>query len=243
MAQTKAKTTTRKAPAAKTAGTAIKTAKAPKQSGALSAALYAADGSAKGNATLPEDVFGAKKVNTSLIAQAVRVYRANQRQGTAKVKTRGEVEGSTRKIYKQKGTGRARHGSIRAPIFVGGGIVFGPMPRDYRLTISHKMKRAALVSALTMKQKEQHVSVMDGLEAIEPKTAAVASAFAKAGLSGSILLVTSSDAADLVRAARNFVQADTIRVTDLHVYAVLSHTHVVFTKKALTELAKEEKKA
>ena len=97
------------------------------------------DGKISGKIALPGEIFG-EKVNKALLAQAVRVYLANQRQGNASTKTRGEVEGSTRKIYRQKGTGRARHGSVRAPIFVKGGIVFGPKPRDFSLDMPKKKK-------------------------------------------------------------------------------------------------------
>ena len=103
-----------------------------------------------GSISLPESIFKAK-VNPQVVAQAVRVYLANQRQGTSSTKTRGEVQGSTRKIYRQKGTGRARHGSIRAPIFVHGGVAFGPKPRDFSLKIPSKIKQQALFSAFSSK--------------------------------------------------------------------------------------------
>jgi large subunit ribosomal protein L4 len=118
---------------------------------------------------LPAELFGAK-VNKQIMAQAVRVYLANQRQGTQSTKTRGEVTGSTRKIYRQKGTGRARHGGITAPIFVGGGIALGPKPRDYGLSLPKKMRRVALASALTSQLNAGKVKVVDGFDTIEPKT-------------------------------------------------------------------------
>ena len=96
----------------------------------LNVQVFSTDGSEKGTMVLPKEVFG-EKINKQLMSQFVRVYLANQRQGGANTKTRGEVEGSSRKIYKQKGTGRARHGSIRAHIFVGGGVVFGPVTHDF----------------------------------------------------------------------------------------------------------------
>src|SRR6185437_7247197 len=108
------------------------------------------DGKVTGKIALPGEIFG-EKLNKALLAQAVRVYLANQRQGNASTKTRGEVDGSTRKIYRQKGTGRARHGSVRAPIFVHGGIAHGPKPRDFSLTMPQKMKQKALFSALSTK--------------------------------------------------------------------------------------------
>lgn len=186
-------------------------------------------------AKLSEALFGAE-VNTQLIAQAVRVYLANQREGGAKVKTRGEVEGSTRKIYRQKGTGKARHGSIRAPIFVGGGIVFGPVTRDYSLKMSKSMRRGALVSALSSKRSD--VLVVEGLESVEPKTKNVVAAFTAAGVTKSVLFVVAKDSARLVRAARNIAHVDVINATDLHPYALVTHAHIVFTKQSLVEMEK-----
>lgn len=203
----------------------------------LSARVLGADGKEKQGLKLPESVF-AVKVNADLVAQAVRVYRMNQRMGTAKAKTRGEVVGSTRKIYRQKGTGRARHGNIRAPIFVGGGIVFGPVPRDYSLKIPVKMKRAALASALTMKHNDKGVVIADGLDVPEAKTKRVASALNAMEIKGTVLLAVSKDATDLIRAARNIGNVDIIRAVDLHPYAVLSHGIVVMTPKAVEELEK-----
>ncbi len=182
--------------------------------------------------TLPKELFGAK-VNEKLLAQAVRVYLANQREGSAKTKTRGEVEGSTRKIYRQKGTGRARHGSIRAPIFVGGGIVFGPVVRDYHLKLNKRMKRVALVSALSARKAD--TAVIGALDTVEPKTKEVAALVSEAHAKGSILLVVSKDAPNLVRAARNIQGLDIIQATDLHPFAILTHKSIVFTKKSLEE--------
>src|SRR5258708_225116 len=116
----------------------------------VSVDVIGVDGKVSGKVSLPGEMFG-EKVNKTLLAQAVRVYLANQRQGNASTKTRGEVDGSTAKIYRQKGTGRARHGSKRAPIFVKGGLVFGPKPRDFSLALPQKMKRKALFGALSAK--------------------------------------------------------------------------------------------
>lgn len=182
--------------------------------------------------TLPKELFG-MKVNEKLIAQAVRVYLSNQRVGTAKTKTRGEVEGSTRKIYRQKGTGKARHGSIRAPIFVGGGIVFGPVPRDYHLKLNKSMKRGALLSALSSKKGDTIID--NSLDTIEPKTKLVVAALKSAGASDHILLVIPKGANQLSRASRNIEGIDIIQASDLHPYAIMTHDSIVFTKKALEE--------
>lgn len=216
------------------AGETKKIVKAEKTTG-LSATIVGVDGAVVGRITLPAELFGVS-VNNALLAQAVRVYRANQREGGAHTKTRGEVEGSTRKIYKQKGTGRARHGSIRAPIFVGGGIVFGPRTRDFRLTMSKKMKRAALVSALTEKLSEKRIIIVDGLDSLEPKTKKMVAMFHAIGAKGSVLLAVEKEAGTLVRASRNISGVDTLRAIDLHPYVILTHENLVITKKALEEI-------
>ena len=197
----------------------------------LSVPVLGIDGKPAGKMTLPKELFAAK-INKGLMAQAVRVYLANQRGGHASVKTRGEVEGSTRKIYRQKGTGRARHGGIRAPIFVGGGIAFGPKPRDYHLDFPKKMKRAALASALTMALGEGKVSVISGLGGIV-KTKIMAQTMQNIGPSGSTLLVIGKDARGVIRAARNIASVDITPETDLHAYTVLRHQRIVFMKEAL----------
>lgn len=202
---------------------------------ALSIQIVGVTGKASGRITLPSELFGAK-VNTQLMAQAVRVYLANQRVGTASTKTRGEVEGSTRKIYKQKGTGRARHGGVRAPIFVGGGIVFGPKPRDFTLSFPKKMKRLALASALTSKLLEKNVIVVDGLENIEPKTKVMVATLQTIGAIGKTLIVTSVHAQSVVRAGKNIEGVDILPAHTLHTYAVLNHKNLVFTKEAILVL-------
>lgn len=189
------------------------------------------DGKPTGKMTLPGELFAAK-VNKSLLAQAVRAYLANQRQGGASTKTRGQVEGSTRKIYRQKGTGRARHGAIRAPIFVGGGIVFGPKPRDYHLDLPKKMKRAALTSALTNALGEGKMMVVSGLSGVE-KTKIMAKTLQNIGAAGSTLLVVSQGAGAVIRAARNIEGVDILPIQNLHAYSVISHQRIVFMKEAL----------
>jgi len=187
---------------------------------------------------LPPEIFNSK-VNPLLMAQAVRVYLSNQRKAQAKTKTRGEVTGSGRKIYQQKGTGRARHGDKYAPIFVGGGVAFGPTGKEnYKLTMSKKMKKAALFSALTSQEKEGNVLVAD-LSKISPKTKEM-SALLKEKLkaTGKILLVLPRDAKDAARAAKN-IKALTITLPgDLNTYQVLNHNKIVFAEKSLPELAK-----
>lgn len=194
------------------------------------------DGKAAGSITLPSELFAAK-INRQLMAQAVRVYLANQRGGHASTKTRGEVEGSTRKIYKQKGTGKARHGGIRAPIFVGGGIVFGPRPRDYSLEFPQKMRKVALASALTSQLKKQNVIVVSGLSDVA-KTKVVAGTLTAVGATRKTLLVIAKDCATVVRAGRNIENVDILPVTDINTYSILMHSKLVFMKEAIGELKK-----
>jgi large subunit ribosomal protein L4 len=193
------------------------------------------DGKAAGSIALPKEMFGVKP-NSQLIAQAVRVYLANQRVGHAATKTRGMVEGSTRKIYKQKGTGRARHGAIRAPIFVGGGIVFGPQPRDFSLKFPQKMKRAALASALSSQFSAGNIIVVSGLTDLKPKTKLMAKALTAVGRTKNTLLVISKNAEAVSRSARNIQGIDIIPVSDMHTYGVMTHGKIVFMKEALKSL-------
>lgn len=193
-------------------------------------------GKAAGTLSLPEAIFGAK-VNPTLMAQAVRVYLANQRQGNASTKTRGEVDGSTRKIYRQKGTGRARHGGVRAPIFVKGGIAHGPKPRDYSLTMPVKMKRAALFSALTTQFKQGNVIVVAGLEKVGEKTKPMAAALAK--IAGEKMLVVMPEKLDGVyKAARNIENVSLTSATQLNTYNVLGAKKVILMKDAVAAIEK-----
>lgn len=207
----------------------------PKPS-SVSVSVFGIDGKSVGKMTLPVELFAAK-VNDALVAQAVRVYLANQREGAASTKTRGDVEGSTRKIYRQKGTGRARHGGIRAPIFVGGGITFGPHPRDYHLDLPQKMKRAALASALTSALGEGKMIIVSGLEGLT-KTKDMAHALQSVGVTGSALLVVDGGAVTTSRAARNIADVDILPAQDLHAYTVLTHQKLVFMKEAVEVLKK-----
>lgn len=200
----------------------------------VSVPVHGIDGKPQGTIALPAVLFAAK-VNNALVAQAVRVYLANQREGGASTKTRGQVEGSTRKIYRQKGTGRARHGGVRAPIFVGGGITFGPSPRDYHLDMPQKMKRAALASALTSAKAEGKVTVVDGLGGLT-KTKAMASALLANGVTGSALFVVGSDALMTTRVSRNIEGVDVVSAQNLHTYVIISHPKIVFMKEAIAVL-------
>lgn len=191
---------------------------------------------------LPKVIFAAK-VNGKLLAQAVRVYLGSQRQGTVSTKTRGEIIGSTRKIYRQKGTGRARHGDRKAPIFVGGGIVFGPKPRDFSLKLPKKMKTNALFSALTSKFQNNGVLVVGGLEKIKAKTqemikilANLKIEIADSKLRSKVLLVLPKVEKNVILACRNVQNLTLVPVNLLNPYLVLVHQKIIFTKEAMNSL-------
>lgn len=203
----------------------------------LSASVVGTDGAAAGKMSLPKELFGAK-MNTQLMAQAVRVYLANQREGSASTQTRGEVTASTRKIWAQKGTGRARHGSVKAPIFVGGGIAFGPKPRDFSLKMPKKMRTQALASALTSKYNDGDVIVVDGFEKLPPKTKAFAGALKALDAVDGTLVVVSEKQDVVKRSLRNIAGVDVIEARNMHTYTTLSHKTIVVMKDALDELKK-----
>ncbi len=217
----------------------------------LTVDLFDVKGKVTGTIDLPKEIF-AVPVNEKLMIQAVRVYLANQHRGTVSTKTRGEVQGSTRKIYRQKGTGRARHGSLRAPIFVHGGIVFGPKPRDYSLTLPKAMRRLALFSALSTQVKAGAVKIVGDIEKIEPKTKAMANFMKQIGIpekKKNVLLVlpkTEKGKGDsIMRAARNIEGVDITFANQLHTYAVMKHKTLLFSLDAIdsirTVFAKETK--
>lgn len=234
---TKKTATPKKAPVVKkVAVKAVETVKTEKTVG-THIPVFAMTGEKEGTMMAPSSVFDGT-INMQLIAQAVRVYLANQRQGSAATKTRGMVEGSTRKIYKQKGTGRARHGAIRAPIFVGGGIVFGPHPRDYSLRLSQSMKNAALKSALSLKLKEEALVALTGVDDMKPKTKVVAEAFTKIGATKSILLIVDDMKGKLMRAARNIKNVYITPAQTVTAYHVSISQKIIVTKEAMKQLEK-----
>ena len=207
----------------------------------LKAPIFDLKGEVVEQISLPEEVFGAK-VNSLLLAQAVRVYLANQRTGTHSTKTRSEITGSTRKIYRQKGTGRARHGDIKAPIFRSGGVAHGPKPKDYSLDFPSKMKKAALISALSDKWSQGNIKIIKGLEKLPAKTREIISLLSKLSLNFSdkekVLILTSGKMQSILLAARNIRSITTLPVSILNTYEVLSHNNLLITSDALTDLNK-----
>ena len=208
-----------------------------RKTSALSVPLFSLTGRSVGALTLPKEVFG-KEVNKKLLAQAIRVYMTNQKIFTASTKTRGEVKGSTAKIYRQKGTGRARHGSIRAPIFVGGGIVFGPKSRKVRLDLPKKMKKAALLCALSAKVADKKIAGLSGLNKATGKTKEMVKILKKVDKGKSVLIVTAEKQENVVRAARNIPGVNVLPADLINAYEVLRHQMLLLTKEAVERLGK-----
>lgn len=175
------------------------------------------------------------KASPKLLAHYVRVYLANQRQGNASTKTRGEVTGSTRKIYRQKGTGKARHGDIKAPIFVGGGVVGGPSPRDFSLKINKKQKQKALFGALTIKyQKGLVFGLSETSLKTEPKTKIIAGFLKKMSWIGKrTLFVLPELKNNLVLASRNLFEPELIEAKTLNPYVVMRADVVLFLEPSI----------
>ncbi len=188
-----------------------------------------------GRLELPPEIFGVE-VKKGLLHEVVRNHLANRRQGCASTKTKGLVSGGGRKPYRQKGTGRARAGSIRSPLWRGGGTVFGPRPRDYSYKLPKKVKWTALSSALTGKLSDGELIVVDELSVPEPKTKLLASLLNGLGLNGSLLIVLAEKDVNLELAARNIHRVDVTRVSELNVYSILSHEKIILTKNAVEKM-------
>ncbi len=197
-----------------------------------------------GQVDLSDEIF-ATEVNQDLLYEVVKAQLAARRAGTAKVKVRSEVAGSTKKIYKQKGTGRARHGSIRAPIFVGGGQVHGPVPRSYAYAVNKKVRRGALCSALSLRQREGQLFVIDELKFGEIKTktaAAVLKAFKVAEGKGA-LFVDLKDNDKLAKSTRNLAKSQTLPPEGLNVYDIMRHPALIISKQAVSKIEERLKEA
>jgi large subunit ribosomal protein L4 len=198
----------------------------------LKAKVLDGTGTSTGDKTLPTELFGGD-VNVPLMHQVVTAQLAAARRGTASTKTRSEVRGGGTKPWRQKGTGRARHGSIRSPIWVGGGVVFGPKPRDFSVKVPKKMKKAALRSAFADKASAGRVWVLGDFT--ETKTKAAAAALANAGIEGRVLIVLDPQdegSRTVDRAFRNLKKAAFSLVGAVGTYDVLVADHVVFTSSA-----------
>jgi large subunit ribosomal protein L4 len=204
---------------------------------AVEVRAYQADGKPRPKAVkLPADLFDGT-VNEPAMHQAVKVYLANQRQGTTLTKTRGFVSGGNQKPWRQKGTGRARQGSIRSPLWPGGGTTFGPTRREYRLEMPKKLRQLARKSALNARARENALTVVAPLSFDEPKTRRLAELLAGMGLAGSkVLVLTSELKPNVLLSARNLQQVDVMRYSDVSTYDILHADAVVIEEAALGEL-------
>lgn len=194
------------------------------------------DGQTVRELEIVDEVFAAPP-NQSLLWEAVKVYLASHRRGTHSTKSRGEVSGGGKKPWRQKGTGRARAGSIRSSLWRHGSIAHGPKPRDYSYKIPKQMLRGALRSALAAKFQEQKLTVVDQFNLGESKTKAFAGALRKLGVEKSVLVVNHSANRNLELSSRNVAGCELVRHHEVHPYQVLSHDRLLISEAALTRLA------
>jgi large subunit ribosomal protein L4 len=201
-----------------------------------SIAVFDRDGKETGQVQLPAAIFQAP-VNAAVLHQAVLRQQANDRQGTHETKTRGDVSGGGKKPWKQKGTGRARQGSTRAPQWRHGGTVFGPHPRSYEQKMPRKQRRAALRAALSAKHQDGAVRVLEELTLEQPKTRVIADLFEQLGAGARTLLVIREHDLNLEKSTRNIASVKTILATNLNPSDVLTADTLVFTRSALSDVA------
>ncbi|NLN07100.1 MAG: 50S ribosomal protein L4 [Firmicutes bacterium] len=199
-------------------------------------ALYNQQGEQIGDIELSDDIFGVQ-INTAAMHQAVVAYLANQRLASAKTKTRTEVRGGGRKPWRQKGTGRARHGSIRSPIWRGGGIVFGPTgEQNYKQKLPKKIKRLALKSALTAKVNDGSLIVLDALRLEKPKTKEMVAILQRLQTGRKVLLVMDGSQENVIKSARNIPGVKTTHAGQLNVYDILNTDNLVLTRDAVNQI-------
>lgn len=184
---------------------------------------------------ISDDVFGVP-FNQSVVHQAMVRQRANARQGTASTKTRSEVSGTTRKMFRQKGTGSARSGSIRSPLRRGGGIVFGPKPRSYRQAMPKKMRQLALRCVLSAKVGDGELMILEQLKLEEPRTKEMVRILAALGVDSSALITTSEAEENVVKSARNLPRIKTIPAGLLNVIDILSYKMLLMTEAAVRKV-------
>lgn len=189
-----------------------------------------------GEIELADQVFAAK-VNQALLYEAVRHYQAGQRAGTHKTKVRGEVAGSGKKLWKQKGTGRARMGSVRSPLWRHGGTIHGPVPRSYAYKLPRKMVLGALRSALTAKLRDGELKIVDAFTLGDHKTKTMRAALEKLGAPSKVLLVDNGENRNLTLSSRNLEGVTLIPTRDVNVYHLLGHDGVLLSQSAAAKLS------
>ena len=194
--------------------------------------VYNLAGEVVKNIEISDQVF-AVPFNQAVVHQALVRQRANARQGTASTKTRGEVSGSTQKMFRQKGTGLARAGSRRSPLRRGGGIAFGPKPRSYRQAMPKKMRRLAIRCVLSAKARDGELRILEQLKFDQPRTMEMAQTLAALGVDSSALIATSEPEDNVIKSARNLVRIKTIPANLINVVDILSHKVLLMTEAAV----------
>ncbi len=197
--------------------------------------LYNIKGEEVGEFSLKDDIFNAK-INKYLVHQVVKRYLADKRRGTASTKTRGEVSGGGAKPWRQKGTGRARAGSDRSPIWVGGGTVFGPQPRDYSFSLPKKMKIAAIKSILSDKMKNGEIIILDQLSLEDAKTKKMAEILKNLQALEKPLIVIGKEDENIAKMVRNIKGAMVLPSSKINSYDLINHQKLIFTKEAIQKI-------
>ena len=197
--------------------------------------MLSMDGKEAGTIELKDEIFGIEP-NENAVHEVVKNYLANQRQGTQSAKTRGEVRGGGRKPFRQKGTGRHRQGSSTDPSQIGGGVVFAPKPRDYRYAVPKKVKRLAMLSALSAKVADGEIIVLDNLAMDAPKTKDMVATLANVGAAKKALIVTATKDENVVKSAANIPGVRTALVGTMNVYEIVNHTSFIVTKEAVEKI-------
>lgn len=192
-------------------------------------------GTDAGTIELNEKVFGIEP-NQNAVHAVVKNYLANRRQGTQSAKTRGDVRGGGRKPFRQKGTGRHRQGSTTDPSQIGGGVVFAPKPRSYRYTLPKKLRRLAMLSALSSKVKENEIIVLDQLTMREPKTKEMIKVLGNVNAGRKALIVMAEKDENVIRSAANIPGVRTALVSTMNVYEIINHTNFIVTKEAVKKI-------
>ena len=211
-------------------------AQEPEKAEKAQVTLYSLQGKAVGSVDVPQVLQG--PVNRLILWQAVRMYLANRRQGTADTKRRGEVSGGGKKPWRQKHTGRARAGSIRSPLWRKGGVTFGPHPREYRYSLPDRIRREALINSLRAKVIGRELAVVETLEGLNPKTKELAGLLEKMDACCGVLVVVEAPSAMLARISRNLPKVIVRPAADLNCYEVLASPKVVVTGAAWKQMEK-----
>jgi large subunit ribosomal protein L4 len=197
--------------------------------------VYKLSGEVSHQVEIRDDVFGLP-FNEAVVHQAMVRQLANRRQGTVSTKTRGEVSSSTRKLYRQKHTGRARRGSVKSPLLRGGGVAFGPKPRSYRQAMPKKMRRLALKCVLSSKVTEEDIKIIESFEFEKPRTKELGSILATLDAASSVLIVTKGSEPNIVKSARNLTNVEVLPSALINVLDLLSYKTVLVTTAAIRNI-------